>query len=46
MVGDGGAGRVETGRSYLTQSVCQVVLQKSLPAQIRRLIVYVNDNKG
>ena len=27
-------------RPYLTQSVCKVVLQKSIPAETRQLILY------
>jgi hypothetical protein len=30
-------------RSYLTQSVLQVVLQKTIPRQIRQLIVYISN---
>ena len=30
---------------YLTESVCTVVLQKAIPAQIRQLILYVNNNE-
>ena len=33
-------------RLYLTESVYKVVFQKSIPAQIRQLIVYVSNNKG
>jgi len=32
--------------SYLTQRVFKVVLQKSIPAQIRQLIICISDNKG
>jgi len=32
--------------SYLTESVYQVVLPKSIPAQIRQLIVHISKNKG
>ena len=31
---------------YLTQSVFQVVLQKSIPTQIRQLILYIRNSKG
>jgi len=33
-------------RLYLTQSVFKVVLQKSIPPQIRQLILYVRNSKG
>ena len=33
-------------RSYLTQSVYKVVLQKSMSARIRRLILFFSDNEG
>jgi len=33
-------------RSYLTESVYKVVLQKSIPEQIRQLILYISNNKG
>ena len=33
-------------RPYLTESVYQVVLQKSIPAQIRQLILYISNSKG
>jgi len=29
-----------------TYSVYQVVLQKSIPAKVRKLILYVSDNQG
>ena len=32
--------------SGLTKSVYKVVLQKSISAQIRRLILYISNNKG
>ena len=32
--------------AYFTQSVHKVVSQKSIPAQIRLLILYISDNKG
>ena len=35
-----------TIRPYLTQSVYTVVLQESIPAQIRQLNLYVSDNEG
>jgi len=31
---------------YLSESVYKVVLQKSIPAQIRQLILYISNNKG
>ena len=31
---------------YLTKGGHQVLLQKSIPAQIRRLILYISNNKG
>ena len=31
---------------YLTESVYEVVLQKSVPAEIRPLILYVSNNEG
>jgi len=31
---------------YLTGSVDTVVLQKSIPAQIRQLILHISNNKG
>ena len=31
---------------YLTVRVCKVVLQMSIPAQIRQLILYISDYKG
>ena len=31
--------------SYLTDSAYKVVLQESIPAQIRRLVLYISDNK-
>jgi len=33
-------------RSYLTESVCKVVLQKSISAQICQHIVYISNNEG
>jgi hypothetical protein len=33
-------------RSYLTESAYKVVLQKSVPAQIRPLILYVSNDIG
>ena len=33
-------------RSYLTESVYKVVLQKSIPAKIRQLMLYISDYKG
>ena len=32
-------------RAYLTPSVLKVVLQKSIPAQIRQIIFYNNDSE-
>ena len=32
--------------SYLTESIYKVVLQKSIPAQIRQLILYISNNQG
>ena len=31
-------------RAYLTESVYKVVLQKSVPEQIRELIIYIGNN--
>ena len=31
---------------YLTESIYQVVLQKSIPLRIRQLVLYLSDNKG
>jgi len=31
---------------YLIQSVSKVVLQKSIPTQIRQLILYISNSKG
>jgi len=31
---------------YLTESVYQVVLQNSIPTQIRQLIIYIRNSKG
>ena len=31
---------------YLTQSVFKVVLQKSIPRQIRQLVLNISDGKG
>ena len=33
-------------RTYLTQRAYKVVLQKSIPAQIRQLILHVSDDQG
>ena len=33
-------------RVYLTESVHKVDLQKSIPAQIRQLVIYDSNNKG
>ena len=33
-------------RFHITESVCQVVLQKSIPAQIRQLILDDSDDTG
>jgi len=30
----------------LTESVYEVILPESIPAQIRRLILYINNNRG
>ena len=32
--------------SYLTQSVFTVVLQKSIPTQIRQLVLYMSNSEG
>ena len=42
----GAEGRKGGIGSYLTQSVYQVVLQKSIPTKIRPLILYINNSKG
>ena len=34
------------GTSYLTENVYTVVLQKSIAAQIRQLIIYISDHEG
>jgi len=34
------------GRAYLTESVCDVVLQKSVPTQARELIVDISNDEG
>ena len=34
------------GKIYLTHSVSKFVLQKSIPIQIRQLILYVSNNTG
>ena len=40
------AAAVAVCRSYLTQSVYKVVLQKSIPTEIRQLDLYIsNDNE-
>jgi hypothetical protein len=40
------SGKVEARiQVYLTQSVYSVVLQKSTPAQIRQLILYISKSK-
>ena len=31
---------------YLTESVYKIVVQKSIPAQIRQLTLYMSNNKG
>ena len=36
----------EVSFSYLTQSVFKVVLQKSIPTQIRQLILSVSNSEG
>ena len=33
-------------RLYLTESVVQVVVQKSMPAQIRQLVLFISNNEG
>ena len=33
-------------QSYLTESVFEVVLQKSIPTQISQLILYISNSKG
>ena len=33
-------------RTYLTESVYEVVLQTSIPAQIRQFILYISNNQG
>jgi len=33
-------------QSYLTQKYYQVVLQKSIPVQIRQPFLYISNNKG
>jgi hypothetical protein len=38
--------RKQVQGAYLTESVCEVVLQKSIPAQIRQPILYVSKNTG
>ena len=35
-----------TVRSYLSQSVCKVVLHKSIPTQIRQHFLYISNSKG
>ena len=35
-----------TLNTYLTESVYKVVLQKSIPPQIRQLIPYISNDKG
>ena len=32
--------------AYLTESVYKLVLRKSIPAQIRQLILHISNNKG
>jgi len=41
-----GSGLHISTRSYLTVSVYKVVLQKSFPAKIRQLLLYISNNKG
>ena len=31
---------------YLTESVFKIVLQKSIPAQIRQLVLHIGNNQG
>jgi len=38
--------RSEAAHACLTQSVFKVVLQKLIPTQIRRLVLYISDSKG
>ena len=38
--------RIPSVQPYLTQSVFKVVLEKSIPTQIRQLILNIGDNKG
>ena len=38
--------RAVKSRAYLTQSVLKVVLQKSIPTQIRQLILDISNYKG
>ena len=33
-------------RSYLARSALEVVLQKSIPVQLRQRILYISDDKG
>ena len=33
-------------RSYLTDSVYQLVLQKSIPIQLRQLILHISNSEG
>ena len=38
--------RAEPSYPYLTESVCENVVQKSIPARISQLIFYVSIGKG
>jgi len=35
----------QEARIYLTYGVYKVILQKSIPAQIRELVLYISDNQ-
>ena len=37
---------IDLAGAYLTQSDLIVVLQKSIPTQIRQLILYISDSQG
>ena len=38
--------RLEAYHLYLTERVCEVALQKSIPAQVRQLILHYYSNKN
>jgi hypothetical protein len=38
--------RSTAAKFYLRESVCKVVLQKSIPAQNHQLTLYVSNNEG